>query len=190
VSRAPDRVAVGRIVRAHGIHGAVAILRLTDVDERFEAGSRLLLGEAGDRVLTVSDRRGHRDRPLVRFDGVRDRSAAEALIGSYLFVAASESPDLPAGAFWEHELLGMVVATEAGLELGTVTQVLRTTANDIWVTTDADGNETLVPALKDVVLGVDGTARRITVAEVPGLTVPEGPGAAASEAETTRRSRR
>jgi 16S rRNA processing protein RimM len=166
-------VAVGRITRAHGIHGAVAILRLTEVDERFDEGSRLLLGPGGDRVLTVVERKGHRDRPLVRFEGVRDRTQAEALTGCYVFVPASDAPELPPGQYWEHELLDLSVVTESGRSLGTVTQVLRTTANDIWVTTAPDGTETLVPALKDVVVSVDPGERRITVADIPGLTAPE-----------------
>jgi 16S rRNA processing protein RimM len=173
VSATPERIAVGRITRAHGIHGTVAILRLTDVDERFDEGSQLLLGPDGDRVLTVVDRKGHRDRPLVRFEGIRDRTQAEALAGSYVFVSPSDAPELPPGEYWEHELLDMAVVTESGRALGSVTQVLRTTANDIWVTTAPDGTETLVPALKEVVRHVDREARRITVAEVPGLTVPE-----------------
>jgi 16S rRNA processing protein RimM len=174
VSPTPDRVAVGRITRAHGIHGTVAILRLTEVDERFDQGSRLLLGPEGDRTLTVVDRKGHRDRPLVRFEGVHDRTQAEALTGSYVFVPASDAPDLPPGEYWEHELLDMSVVTESGRSLGVVTQVLRTTANDIWVTTDPDGTETLVPALKDVVQRVDREGLRITVADIQGLTMPEG----------------
>jgi 16S rRNA processing protein RimM len=173
VSPTPERVAVGRITRAHGIHGAVAILRLTDVDERFDQGSRLLLGPEGDRVMTVADRRGHRDRPLVRFEGIRDRTQAESLAGSYLFVPAADAPALPAGEYWEHELLGMHVVTEGGRSLGEVTQVLRTTANDLWVATSPEGTETLVPALKEVVISVDRNARRIRVAEIPGLTAPE-----------------
>ena len=46
-------------------------------------------------------------------------------------------------------------------------------ANDVWVAIDANDHETLVPALKDVILSVDPAANRISVAEVPGLTVPD-----------------
>jgi 16S rRNA processing protein RimM len=177
VSEPPQRVAVGRITRAHGIHGAVLVLPLSDISERFDPGSTLLLGPDGDRRVTVVQRRGHRERPLVLFDGVPDRTAAEALAGEYLFVTVADSPPLPEDEFWPHELTGMTVVTATGLALGEVREVLRTTANDIWAVTDEDGRETLVPALRDVVLDVDREARRITVAEVPGLTVPEAEGA-------------
>jgi 16S rRNA processing protein RimM len=173
VNEPPQRVAVGRITRAHGIHGAVLVLPLSDVSERFDPGSILLLGPDGERRVTVVERRGHRERPLLHFDGVPDRTAAEALAGEYLFVPVTDSPVLPQGEFWPHELTGMTVVTATGLPLGAVREVLRTTANDIWAVRDEDGRETLVPALRDVVLDVDREARRITVAEVAGLTVPE-----------------
>lgn len=176
MSEPPQRVAVGRITRAHGIHGAVLLLPLSDISERFDPGSTLLLGPDGDRRVTVVERRGHRERPLVLFDGVQDRTAAEALAGEYLFVTVTDSPALPQGEFWPHELTGMTVVTDTGLPLGEVREVLRTTANDIWAVRDEDGRETLVPALRDVVLDVDRQGRRITVAAVPGLTVPEAAG--------------
>lgn len=172
MSEAPQRVAVGKITRAHGVHGGVLILPLSDIHERFDAGSTLFLGASGSRRLTIVERKGHRDRPLVRFDGIPDRTAAETLAGEYLFVDASETPPLPPGEFWPHELIGLPVVSTSGIALGEVRDVLRTTGNDVWVVVDDAGHETLVPALKDVVLTVDRTAG-ITVAEVPGLTVPE-----------------
>ena len=167
-----ERVAVGKITRAHGVHGAVLVLPLSDIDERFDPGSALFLGGSGERRLTIVERKGHRDRPLVRFDGVADRTTAETLAGEYLFVDADQTPPLPPGEFWPHQLIGLPVHTTSGLALGELRDVLRTTANDVWVVVDDAGRETLVPALKDVVLGVDRTTG-VTVAEVPGLTVPE-----------------
>jgi 16S rRNA processing protein RimM len=60
--------------------------------------------------------------------------------------------------------------TDAGRSLGTVTEVIHTAANDVWVAVDAAGAETLVPALRDVIVSVDVVAKLIVVREVPGLT--------------------
>jgi 16S rRNA processing protein RimM len=166
-------VAVGRATRAHGIHGEVAVLSLTDVPARFEKGSRLYVGEDGDRPLTVASSRPHRDRLLVRFDEVPDRTAAEALAGSYLFVPADSSPSLPEGEFWPHQIVGAEVRTESGRSLGTIAEIVRTQANDVWVTRTGDGDESLIPALKDVVASVDVAAGLVVVRDVPGLTAPE-----------------
>jgi 16S rRNA processing protein RimM len=163
-------VAVGRITRAHGIKGEVAVLPLSQVESRFELGSKLLL-EGLARTLTVAASKPHRHGLLVRFDEVSDRDEAEALHGQYLFVPASEVPPLPEGEFWPHQLLGCEIVTEGGRSLGSIREIVRTPANDVWVAEGADG-EALVPALKDVVAKVDIDARRVVVREIAGLTAP------------------
>ena len=172
MSHRPRYIAVGRITRAHGLRGEVAVLPLTQIGSRFERGSRLLAGEGEDRPMVVSSSRPHRDRMLVIFEGIQDRDTAEALQGTYLFVPASEVPPLPEGEFWPHELIGCEVITDGGKPLGRLREVIRTQANDVWSVQGDDGTEVLVPALKDVVGDVDVEARRIVVRGVPGLTDP------------------
>jgi 16S rRNA processing protein RimM len=165
-------VAVGRVTRAHGVRGEVAVLNLSEVGARFEPGAHVWAGESGSRRLTVAAARPHRDRLLVRFDEVPDRTSAEALSGLYLFVPAESSPDLPEGAFWPHQLIGASVVTESGRDLGTVAEIVRTPANDVWVARRG-ADESLIPALRDVVASVDVAAGRVVVREIPGLTVAE-----------------
>ena len=172
MSDRPRYVAVGRIARAHGVRGEVAVLPLTQVGSRFERGSRLLAGEGEDRPMVVASSRPHRDRMLVFFEGIKDRDAAEALQGTYLFVPATAVPLLPEGEFWPHELIGCEVIIDGGKTLGRLREVIHTPANDVWSVQGDDGTEVLVPALKDVVRDVDVEARRVVVREVPGLTVP------------------
>ena len=170
----PRWLAVGRIGRAHGLLGEVAVAPLSEVAERFEPGSRIVLDEDPERVMEVVSVRRHGDRLLVTFAGIEDRNAAETLAGRYLFVGASESPALPDDEFWTHDLVGADVMTDSGRPLGRLREVVHTQANDIWVTVDDGGGETLVPALKDLVVSVDVAGRRVIVREVPGLTAPEG----------------
>ena len=165
-----ELVAVGRITRAHGIQGEVAVLPLTQIEGRFAAGSRLMV-EGLDRSLTVKGARPHRQRLLVEFEGVADRTEAEALQGRYLLVRSDQVPQLPDGEFWPFQLVGCEVVTEQGRSLGRVTEVIHTPANDVWAADGPEG-ETLVPALKDVIKAVDLPARRIVVRDLPGLISP------------------
>ena len=103
-------IAVGRVTHAHGIKGEVAVLPLSQVEARFERGSRLLV-EGSDRPLTVASARPHRHRLLVTFDEVSSRDEAEGLQGRYLMIAASQAPSLPEGEFWPHQLIGCRVET-------------------------------------------------------------------------------
>ncbi|HEX9377053.1 MAG TPA: ribosome maturation factor RimM [Actinomycetota bacterium] len=163
------RLAVGKITKAHGLRGEVSVLVLTEVPERFEPGSTLLLEDG--RSLTVSATRPDRGRLLLTFAEVADRTAADLLRGSYLFVPADDAPELPEGSFWPHQLEGCEVVTDAGRPLGVIREVVPGPANDIWVTGPPEA-EVLVPALKDVVVSVDVAGRRVVVRDVPGLTSP------------------
>jgi 16S rRNA processing protein RimM len=164
-------VAVGRITRAHGVHGEVAVLVISEVPERFEAGATVWT--EGGHALTVSSARSHGDRLLVRFDGVADREQADALRGTLLVVPESASPKLPEDTWWDHQIVGCEVETDTGLVLGDVRDVIHTAANDVWSVFDAAENETLIPVIADVIVAVDVAVKRIVVREVPGLTAPE-----------------
>jgi 16S rRNA processing protein RimM len=169
----PDEptVAVGRITRPHGVHGEVAVVVLSEVAERFADGARVWLEDG--RALTIGSSRRHRDRLLVRFREVPDRTAAERLGTALLVVPASTSPTLPEGSWWDHELVGCRVLTDTGRDLGELADVLHTSANDVWSVVDEGGHETLIPVLHDVLGDVDVVGRRIVVREIPGRTLPE-----------------
>jgi 16S rRNA processing protein RimM len=121
---------VGRVGRAHGILGEVAVTLVTDRAERVAPGSVLW---AGERRLDVRSSRPHQGRWLVHFDGVADRSAAEALHGVVLSAEPLEDPT----ALWVHELVGSeVVAAADGARLGVVTAVEANPASDLLVLDD------------------------------------------------------
>lgn len=162
-------VAVGRITRPHGVRGEVAVLVLTEVPERFADGATVWLEDG--RALTVASSRPHKDRLLVRFREVRDRADAEAVQKMLLVVPESLSPPLPEGSWWDHQLEGSTVVTDTGRSLGTVREVIHTSANDVWSAVDDAGTETLIPVLKDVLVSVD-PGGRIVVREIEGLTAP------------------
>jgi 16S rRNA processing protein RimM len=163
-------VAVGRIVRPHGVRGELGVLVLSEVEGRFAPGAEVLLEDG--RSLTVRASKVYRGGLLVTFEGVEDREAAAALAGSVVSVPASSSPPLPEGSWWDHEIVGCAVSTDGGRDLGVVDDVLHTAANDVWSVLGSTG-ETLVPVLKDLLVSVDVAARRIVVREVAGLTVPD-----------------
>ena len=160
-------VAVGRIARAHGIRGEVAVQPLTEVESRFSPGS--VLGLEDGRTLTVAASRPHQNRLLIRFEEVADRTGAEALRGEVLVVEATDSPAIAEDdRYWVREIVGLEVVTEAGRVIGKVRDVLGNPANDVWVV-DAGGRDVLIPAIRDVVVQVDRDAGRVVIRELPGL---------------------
>ena len=120
------RLEVARVGRAHGLRGEVAVTFTTNRLERTEAGARLY---AGDRELVVHSARPHQHRWLVRFVGIDDRTAAEALLGTVLTAEQLADTD----ELWVHELVGAEVVDVDGTTLGTVTAVEANPAHDLLV---------------------------------------------------------
>ena len=164
-------VVVGTITKAHGLRGEVAVQVRSDNPDRFSVGSGMLLPDGG--TLTVSSVHQHGRVLLVGFAEVTDRTSAESLRGTDLSVPESWLPDLADGEYWPFQLQGCDVITDADRVLGTLVDVIPNPANDLWVARDEDGSETLVPAIRDVIVGVDLDARRVVVRDLPGLTAPD-----------------
>ena len=122
------RLEVGRIGRAHGLRGEIAVSLSTDREERVAPGSVL---EIDGRELVVVRARPHQHRWLVVFEGVEDRTAAEALQGELLY--ADALPTDGDDELWVHELIGATVQDPAGNSLGTVIALEANPASDLLV---------------------------------------------------------
>ncbi|WP_156754273.1 ribosome maturation factor RimM [Actinokineospora pegani] len=165
-------VAIGRVAKAHGIHGELAVEPRTDVPEqRFALGATMTARPKGApaRTLTVATVRSHTGRLLVRFEEVPDRTAAEALRGAVLVadtadLPPTESPD----EFYDHELEGLAAELVDGTRVGTVREITHGSATDLLVL-DVDGREVLVPFVSEIVPTVDVAGGRIVLDPPEGL---------------------
>lgn len=162
---------VGRIGRAHGIRGDVAVeVHTDDPDLRYSAGTPLATDPPERGPLTVLQARWHSGRLLVRFDGVADRTAAEALRGTLLVVDSATSPPLEdPEEWWDSDLEGLSAVTSDGAALGTVSEVLHPPGGDLLVVVRTDGTEVLVPFVAAIVPEVDVSAGRLVVDPPEGL---------------------
>ena len=128
---APARLEIARIGRAHGLRGEVHVWPVTDRDERFQPGATAMVGA---RELVVASARRQGDHWVVRYEGVDDRTAAEALNGGVL--TAEPLGPLPEGEFWVHELVGCTVRDQHGVDRGVVEAVQENPAHDLLVLAD------------------------------------------------------
>jgi 16S rRNA processing protein RimM len=167
-------VTVGRVGRAHGVRGEVSVDVRTDSPEvRFAVGTALVAEPAAAGPLTVAHARWHSGRLLVRFEGVRDRSAAERLRGVRLLadLAESERPEDPE-EFYDHQLTGLAVLRTDGRPVGVVAEVLHLPGQDLLAVRRTSGAEALVPFVAEIVPVVDLAAGEIVINPPPGLLEP------------------
>ena len=159
-------VVVGRIRSAWGLRGDVGVEVLSDVPNRFAAGSILRLKGKPTRV--ERSRKGKRGL-IVKLDAASDRTQAELLRGEELTVLPEQVEPLPDGMFYHFQILDMRVVTEAGEPLGIVSEIIVTGGNDVYVVHEEGRRDILIPALPDVVLDVDIDAGAMVVDLPDGL---------------------
>lgn len=164
------RLAVGRIGRAHGVRGEVSVdVSTDDPGARFVPGSSLATDRPGLGPLTVESVRPHAGRLLVRFAGVADRTAAEALRGALLLVDAADIPPIDdPDEFHDQQLIGLRAVTVAGVEIGEVVDVEHP-GQDLLVINRGDRDDALVPFVRALVPEVDVPGGRIVIDPPPGL---------------------
>ena len=164
---------VGRVAKAHGLTGELAIdIHTDEPDERFAPGAVLTarLRDRSVRPVTVSTVRAHSGRLLIRFDEVPDRNVAETMRGAQLLVDADELPpsDDP-DAFYDHELEGLAAVLTDGSPVGTVVEIARGPAGELLVIKLENGTEGLVPFVREIVPEVDVKAGRVVLDPPEGL---------------------
>ena len=164
---------VGQIARPHGIRGQVIVNLETDFpNERFRPGAELFVrtttGAAAIAQLIVDTVRFQRDRPVIKFAGVDDRDAAEALAGHELRVPADQLAVLPAHTFYWHDLIGCHVETVEGEVVGTVSGGEGGGGGSRLVVSTAQG-EVLIPFVAEICQSIDVAGKRIVISPPAGL---------------------
>jgi 16S rRNA processing protein RimM len=167
MSAAADRLVVlGRIAGVFGLRGELKVESYTEPRDGICDYSPWLLkrGEATDDQLVervVEMGRPHGKGVVVRLEGITDIDLARALIGSEVLVPRSALPEPAEGEHYWNDLEGMLVVTVDGVELGEVSHLFETGANDVMVV--KGDRERLIPYIPGVISAVDATARTITV---------------------------
>lgn len=165
------QLVVARIGRAHGIKGDVTVEVRTDEPElRLAPGAVLATDPPSAGPLTIETGRVHSGRLLLRFEGVRDRTAAEALRNT-LLIADVDPEELPEeeDEYYDHQLMDLDVVTVDGAEVGRITEISHLPSQDLFVVERPDGSEVYVPFVQEIVVEIDLEEQRAVIDPPPGL---------------------
>jgi 16S rRNA processing protein RimM len=168
------KLRVGRLVKAHGLKGAIKLELYTDSpDQRFKPGQvlELQVPESSDwfgKTVTVSELRFYNQSPVLFLEGIDDRSKAETLIKAILLIETETTvlPDEPE-AWYDHQLVGLKAMVGDEL-VGTVVRVDHLPAQDLLAIETAEG-EVLVPFVKQIVPDVSLERGQLTLTPPDGL---------------------
>jgi 16S rRNA processing protein RimM len=140
--RSESRIALAAVAGAVGIKGEVRLKLFGDGAESLSRHEKLCVGGTEKRLLTIRD---SGKTAVARFEGIADRSAAEALRGSLIEVDRSSLPPLGEGEYYHVDLIGLPAMDNDGREIGTVSSIENYGAGDLLEIELKGGKRSLIP---------------------------------------------
>ncbi|MGL5295748.1 MAG: ribosome maturation factor RimM [Culicoidibacterales bacterium] len=167
-------VRVGKIVNTHGIRGEVKIMASTDfASERFKKGSTLYIFNSKQELVetvVVKSHRVHKNMDLVVFEGLENINLVERFKTMIVKFAKDQKEDVLADdEFYYEDIIGCEALTTSGETIGTVSDILETGANDVWVIKRKGAANILVPYVDEFVESIDIEAKKVVIIPIPGL---------------------
>ena len=158
----------GKIVATHGLRGEVKVLPWCDGPEALLPFGTLYLGR-GATAPAGEKARAAKNMVLVKFRGLDSPEAVQPLRGKVLYLDREED-SLEEGQYYIQDLIGLtVVDAGSGQVYGTLQDVTETGANDVYHIAFPDGKVRLIPAIPQVVTGIDINAGRMEIRPLEGL---------------------
>jgi 16S rRNA processing protein RimM len=162
-------VAVGKVVRTHGVRGALKVLAYGETLGEMQAGEKLFSIEGkGQRQLTLVSLNSQPRVLIVQFEEIASMEQAQELTGKDLFIDKGRLPGLPSGEYYHFQLIGLSVETKEGKPLGTLSAIFETGGHDVYVV-EKGGKELLIPAIEEVIGEVDLLNGKLVVDLPEGL---------------------
>lgn len=167
----PVFLVIGKLRRPHGLKGDILMEVMTDFPERIKSGELVYIGEEFKESYFRTCK-WHGKLMRISFEGINDPESAGEYRNKYVYVHCDNSPELPEGEFYHHQLIGLQVISDDGKNLGVVTSILETGSNDVLSVQDMHGREILIPVIQQVMRDVNIESGIITIYVLPGL-IPE-----------------
>ena len=166
----PSHIAIAKILRPRGNRGEVLVELHTDFPARFSLLHRVRLEYPDGRheCLTIEHCWEHQGRQVLKFCSIDSIGDAERLTGAWVEIEPDQAVQLPAGTYWDHDLIGCRLLNRRGETLGVVTQVLRIAGNDQLVVQNGDV-EYMVPVVAAICREVSIAHKEILVELPEGL---------------------
>ncbi len=161
---------VGVISSTHGVRGEVKVYPTTDDVNRFKSLKNVILDNGREHMdLEIQGVKFFKNMVILKFKGFDSIDDIEKYKGKDLLITRDQAVELGPDENFIVDLIGLRVVTDNGEEFGTLTDVIKTGANDVYEVKTAEGKEVLFPAIKECVLNVDLTEGIVTVHIMDGL---------------------
>src|SRR5689334_12343054 len=171
--KSPEYLILGYVLRPHGVRGELRVSAMTDYPERVGKLKQVYFSrnpeKPADAVAhNVEAARLHQDYILIKLQDINDRDQADAFREYAVMVDMGNAVPLETDEYYLYQLIGLMVKTADGTEIGKITDVFETGANDVYVVENLRHGEILIPAHTETLVDIDVEAGIVT------MNLPEG----------------
>lgn len=161
---------VGVISSTHGIRGEVKVYPTTDDTGRFKKLKEVFAEtKHGNVPLAIEQVKYFKNMVILKFRGINNINDVEKYKGCPLLVSRENAVKLAPGEYFLCDLVGLSVYEDTGEELGKLTEIIRTGANDVYVVKTKNEKEVLIPNIKECIIEVSLEKNTMTVHLLEGL---------------------
>lgn len=165
-----DLLQVGAIANTHGIRGEVKVFPMTDDVSRFKKLKHVILDTGKEqKELAITQVKFFKNLVILKFQGFDNINDVEPWKGKPLYVTREDAVECEEDEYFIADLIGLSVKDEKGEDLGEISDVLTTGANDVYVIARPGSQDLLLPAIKQCILDVDMEQRTMRVHVLEGL---------------------
>lgn len=175
-----DFLTIGKILKTFGNKGEVLVKPLTDFPERFKTLNTVFLYNENAESFVINQKskscafelnavRTHKEKLVIKFTGYESIEQAQQLVGLFIEIEEKNRVILDDGEFYYYEVMNFAIYSD-GKKLGILSAVVNYGGNDLFVIKTENKKELLYPAMKDLILEIDYTHKKIIVERIEGLT--------------------
>lgn len=165
-----DLLQIGVITTTHGVHGEVKVFPTTDDPMRFKKLKQVILDTGKGQIeLEVAGVRFFKNMVILKFKGIDNINDVEQYRQKSLYVTRENAVPLGENEYFIADLIGLKVVSDEGEELGELSDVLQTGANDVYVVSKENTPDLLIPAIRDCIKQVDIESGTMQVHLLAGL---------------------
>ncbi len=165
-----DLLQIGVITTTHGVRGEVKVFPTTDDPMRFKKLKQVILDTGKEQIeLEVAGARFFKNLVILKFKGIDNINDVEQYRQKSLYVTRENAVPLGENEYFIADLIGLKVVSDEGEELGDLSDVLQTGANDVYVVSKENTPDLLIPAIRDCIKQVDIESGTMQVHLLAGL---------------------
>lgn len=165
-----DMLQVGVITTTHGVRGEVKVFPTTDDPQRFKELKNVILDDGKNKMdLEIQSVKFFKNLVILKFKGIDNINDVEKYKKVGLYVTRENAVELAENEYFIADLIELSVTSDEGEDLGVISDVLQTGANDVYVISKKGQPDLLIPAIKECILKVDMDNRTMQVHLLPGL---------------------